>query len=367
MQLPDNKIMKIYDFGLTWSGTIKERFVALVQDVCKRNKLSFLWISKENVKSVARDLDQKKLAIKVLLDTEATYNKKGDIYTHICYDVKDSGGVVINDPDRAKAAIDKSVTHYELINAGIMNPYTVVVRNWEPATFRLPDEEKKRLGVPFVIKPALGYGQLGVIRDARGTIREIARARNFDRGDNFLLQEKIVPAELENKRAWFRVFNVFDTIIPCWWDDQANRYEHIGYEEFNRHSFFPLAKIVSKIAEITRMAWFSSEIAIDNKTGQKRFLVIDYVNDQCDMTSQLETPSGVPDQVAQFTANGIVDAAYRLINQERLSKRYSIFLKDAMIEIKGLGSSQELLKQAGPKDHYFYNNWRNKILKIFKT
>lgn len=359
--------MKNYDFGVTWSGTIKERFVTLLQTACKEKKLSFLWISEDNVKSIARDLDQKKLAIRVLLDTEATYNKKGDIYTHICYGVKDAGGVVINDPDRAQAAIDKSVMHYELISAGIMAPYTVVVRNWEPATFRLPDEEKKKLGIPFVIKPALGYGQLGVIRDSRGTIREIAQARKFDRGDNFLLQEKIIPIRLEGRRAWFRGFNVFNAIIPCWWDDQANRYEHVGYEEFNQCSLFPIAKIISKISAITRMAWFSSEIAVDQRHDKKRFLVIDYVNDQCDMTSQSETPSGVPDLVAQFTANNIIEAAYGFINNKKISKRYSIFLKDATIEIRGLGTSPELLRQAGPKAHYFYNNWRNKILRIFES
>ena len=70
--------MKRYDFGLTWSGNIKEKFVELLQSACEQRKLSFLWISKDNARSVARDLDQKKLAIKVLLDTEATYNKKGD-------------------------------------------------------------------------------------------------------------------------------------------------------------------------------------------------------------------------------------------------------------------------------------------------
>jgi len=358
--------MKRYDFALAWSGNIREKFVALLQAACKKRKFSFLWISQDNLKSVVRDLDQKKLIIKVLLDTEATYNKKGDIYTRICYNVKDSGNVVINDPDRAQTAIDKSRMHYELINAGIMTPYTVVVRNWEPNTFRLPDDEKRKLGIPFVIKPALGYGQLGVIRDARGTIREIAQARKFDRGDNFLLQKKIVPISIEGKRAWFRVFNVFDTIIPCWWDDQANRYKHVDYEEFNKHSFFPLVKIVSKIASITRMAWFSSEIAIDQKQERKRFLVIDYVNDQCDMTSQSETPSGVPDAVTQFTADNIVDAAYRFINNKKISKRYSIFLKDATIEIRGLGSSPELLKQDGPKANFFHNNWRNKILKMLR-
>jgi len=358
--------MRKYDFGITWSGNIRERFIVLLQAACKEQKLSFLWISKDNVRKVVQDLDNKKIAVKVLLDTEATYNKKGDIYARVCYDVKDSKGIVINDPDRAKAAIDKSSTHYELINAGIVAPYTIVVRNWEPNSFRLPDEDKKKLGVPFVIKPALGYGQLGVIRDARGTIREIARARHYDRGDNFLLQERITPIDIAQKRAWFRVFNVFDTIIPCWWDDQRNRYEHIGYDEFNKHSLFPLTKITAKIASITRMAWFSTEIAIDKKKGERRFVVIDYVNDQCDMTSQTETPSGVPDQVARYTADRIVAFAKRSINHEKLSRRYTIFLKDANIEIRGLGNSQDVVKPVKAKKHYFYNNWRNKIMKILK-
>ncbi|MFH1504367.1 MAG: hypothetical protein ABIH08_03135 [Candidatus Omnitrophota bacterium] len=357
--------MKKYDFGVTWSGNIKERFIILLRSACQDKKLTFLWISKDNVAKVAQDLEQKKTSIKVLLDTEATYNKKGDIYAKICYAVKDSEGVVINDPDRTKSAIDKSATHYELTGAGITAPYTIVVRNWEPNSFCLSEEDKKKIGVPFVIKPALGYGQLGVIRDARGTIREIAKARNYDKGDNFLLQEKINPIEIAGKRAWFRVFNIFDTIIPCWWDDQRNIYEHIGYEEFNKQSLFPLTKIVSTIAGITRMAWFSTEIAIDNKKDQRRFIVIDYVNDQCDMTSQVETPSGVPDLVARYTAKCIISAAERLINYGKLSKKYSIFLKDANIEIRGLGSSQDVLKPVQTQKRSSYNNWRNKILKIF--
>ncbi|MBU1925900.1 MAG: hypothetical protein KKB82_08290 [Candidatus Omnitrophica bacterium] len=338
--------MKSYDFALNWSGTLEEDFVKFLKGACAAKKLSFLWISAENVKSIIRKLELQKLKIKTLLDTEASYNKPGDPYARICYAVKDAGGVVVNDPDRAKMAIDKSVIHYELVNAGITVPYTVVVRNWEPNNFRLTEAERQQLGVPFVIKPALGYGQQGVLRDARGTVREIANARKFDRGDNFLLQEKIVPLNLDGRRAWFRVFNAFDTIIPCWWDDQQNRYEHVEYEEFNNLRLYGLAKMVSKIAAITKIVWFSTEIAIDNKTAARRFLAIDYVNDQCDMSTLSETSSGVPDTVVQHTANSIVGAAYRIMNNETLSRRYAIFLKDATIEIRGLGVSPDLLKQA---------------------
>lgn len=358
--------MKRYDFGLNWSGTLKEKFVGLLQAACRKKKLSFLWISEDNVKKVIRELEQNILRLRVLLDTEATYNKKGDPYARICYAVKDLGGAVINDPDRAKAAIDKSIMHYELMNSGIPTPYTVIVRNWEPTVYRLPDEEKKKLGIPFIIKPALGYGQLGVIKDARGSIREIAQARNFDKGDNFLLQEKIVPVQLGDKRAWFRVFNVFNTIIPCFWDDKQNHYEHVLYEEFNTFGLYPLAKIVARIAALTRMAWFSTEVAIDNKLKQKRFLAIDYVNDQCDMGTFSETPSGVPDNVVEYTANCIVDAAHRYIRQQKFSRQYTILLKDAKIKVGGLAVASGFLKPTLPEKNDLHNKFRYKILRMFR-
>ena len=359
--------MKKYDFALNWSGTIDEYFVRRLQEACKEKKFSFLWISEDNVKEVMRELKNESLKIKVLLDTEATYNKKDDLYARICYAVKDSGGAVINDPDRTKAAIDKSVLHYELVGANILVPYTVIVRNWHPNTYRLSDQEREKLGVPFVIKPALGYGQLGVIRDARGSIREIARARNYDRGDNFLLQEKINPIELGGKRAWFRVFNLFNTIIPCWWDDDLNRYKHLLYEDFNQYGFYPLVKIVSKIASLTRMAWFSTEIAIDSKDNQQRFLAIDYLNDQCAMDAQSEIPSGVPDDIVKHTANCMVDVAYRYIYQEKFNKKYIVWLEDASIEIGGLGVAPELLKPSLTQKIKQQNKLPYKILKIFKN
>ncbi|MBN3041039.1 MAG: hypothetical protein JW867_07910 [Candidatus Omnitrophica bacterium] len=358
--------MKRFDFALNWSGNIKESFVKFLEKACKKRKLSFLWINDDNVRSVLRNLQTAKLTTHVLLDTEATYNKKSDVYAKVCYAVKDCSGAVINDPDRAKVAIDKAITHYELLNLGILTPFTVVVRNWEPKTFVLSQEERQRLGVPFIIKPALGYGQLGVIRDAKGSVEEIAQARSYDKGDNFLFQEKIMPLTLGGKRAWFRVFNLFNTIIPCWWDDQENNYEHVNYEEFNTFGFFPLVKYVAKIANLTKMAWFSTEIAIDMKNQKKRFLAIDYVNDQCSMDTKTDTPSGVPDNVVKFTADRMADVAFRYIHGQRLSKKYIIWLKDATIEIRGLGPAPDLLKSSSSPKLNSKNKFSHRILDILR-
>ncbi|MFH1715372.1 MAG: hypothetical protein ABH857_04170 [Elusimicrobiota bacterium] len=344
--------MRTYDFALGWESAVKEDFIEFLIAECKIKELSFLWVSEQNIREVIGDLERNKLRIKVLLDTAATYNKPKDVYARLSYAVKDAGGAVINDPDRARIAIDKSAMHYELLNVGIEVPYTVIVRNWEPNNFKLTSEERNKLGVPFIIKPALGYGQLGVIRNAKGSINEIAAARNFDRGDNFLLQEKILPVTLENKKAWFRIIHVFDTIIPCWWDDQTSEYVHVGYEEFNNNRLFQLVKIVAKIASMTKMVWFSTEIAIDKKNDKLRFVTIDYVNDQCDMTTKREVPNGIPDNIVEHTANTIVDVANKCINREKISRKYTILLKDAVVEIKGLGNTQSIMDEMLHHQHF---------------
>lgn len=336
--------MEEFDFGISWSTKTEEYFVNILKKECERRKLSFFWIREENVNEVIKRLEKKELKIKFLLDTEATYNKEKDRYARLCYATKDVGGVVINDPDRARVAVDKSVMHYELINAGINTPYSVIVRNWQPNSFRLTGQEKQNLGLPFVIKPACGYARQGVIDEAYGSIREIAQARSFDRGENFLLQEKIEPIELGGRRAWFRVFHVFDTIIPCWWDDLKYVYEHLTQEEFKKYNLSSLAKIVSRIAGITQMQWFSTEIAIDSKFCEPRFIAIDYVNDQCDMTAQCESEDGVPDSIVKYTASRIVEAASQIINSQEINKGYTIWLKDVnSLQVRGLGSVPEPL------------------------
>lgn len=89
----------------------KEHFVNALKTVSLRKSLSFFWVCDDNVRDVIKRLEAGELKIEFLLDTEATYNKNKDLYARVCYAVKDAGGVIVNDPDRAKVAVDKSVMH----------------------------------------------------------------------------------------------------------------------------------------------------------------------------------------------------------------------------------------------------------------
>jgi hypothetical protein len=321
--------MKKYDIAINWNSLDDCYFADIVKSLCKEQKLTFLWVHDGNARGILRNLYSQKTHIGVLIDTDATYNDPEDIYSRICYAVKDSGGIVVNDPDNTQAAINKALMYYKLVSLGISTPYTVVVRKWQPRRVALTAKQKSRLGIPFIIKPSQGYGQKGIIRQATNTPYFIAKARSFDSNDDFLLQKKIKPIFINKKKCWFRVFRVFNRILPCWWDDSTNRYEHISKYEFEKYRFDPLAEVTIKIAQSTGMLWFSTEIAVvENKKSKLEYMPIDYVNDQCDMTPVSQTPSGIPEPIVRLTAKTLVENASGLLRKKRINtENYKIHLK----------------------------------------
>jgi hypothetical protein len=158
------------------------------------------------------------------------------------------------------------------------------------------------LGVPFVIKPAnTTGGSLGVIADAAGPADVLAARRTYP-NDKYLLQEKVVPEVRAGRRSWFRGFYVLGEVHLTWWDDLTHIYTELSYDEAARSGLIPVYGIVRDIARISRLRFFSTEVARDVRG---RLLVVDYVNEICDMRLRSEHPDGVPDAVVGRIAGRI--------------------------------------------------------------
>jgi len=325
--------MKRYDFALAWDSGAKEQFVKWVKFESSLRGLKFLLITGSNISSVISDLERGRLKINFLLDNEADYNDPNNLFARLCYAVKDIGGYVVCDPDDARQAANKAVAHYDLVKANIPVPYTVVIRNWEPDDFTISKEEIKMLKVPFIIKPSSGFGQKGVVKNATGDITEIAQARHYNRGDNFLLQEKIEPTFLDGKQAWFRVYFLFGEIIPCWWNTETGHYAHVTLREMYNHRLLSLARITSEIARVTNMEFFTSEIAVKGTGKDRKFVVIDYVNDQPELCVRSEKVGEGPiSGVVKHIAERVIETAWRRKNGTSASINRSIWLAKAKTE-----------------------------------
>jgi hypothetical protein len=67
-----------------------------------------------------------------------------------------------------------------------------------------------------------------------------------------------------------------------------------------------------KIADTTRMNFYSTELAVSGKGRKRRFVSIDYVNDPPDMTLQSFSHCGVPDRLVRHIAERLVETAWRV-------------------------------------------------------
>lgn len=301
---------RIYDLVMTHKLDADDLFIHRIQQHCAETGLNFFLVEPLWVEAFHRALERGEVWPRVLLNLHSEHHQPSDPFHRLVRLAASRNTCVIDPPDRALAAFDKARLHGRLIAGGIHVPHSIIVRANEVKTFQLTAADREVLGTPFVIKPALGYGQRGVILDATSEADLVRSVAAWAEGD-YLLQRFVRTRLLPDGPAYFRVFYAFGTVWCCWWNCQTHQYRMIAPREASDYSLKPLEEIVRQIAALTGMNLFSSEIA---QVESGEFVVIDYLNDQCHMLSQSADPrKGVPDTVITGLARRLVDAVLQIL------------------------------------------------------
>ncbi len=303
--------MEIFDLGIAFVWEYDTDFVNLIEEKLQDSGLTTYIIRGHNVAETTSKVRDKKLFFRFYLDrasdAESSYEELARILTR-------RKSVIINPYKKVQHAIDKASMHLEFISVGLNVPYSIIIppRN-EFEEVKLTVEDLSILGRPFIIKPCnTTGGGVGVVTGAE-SLREVLEERHRNLNDKYLIQQKIYPTILDEKRAWFRCFWAFGKPISVWWDDQTHIYDELGEEEIY---YFDLKKLFHKtrtIAKLTELDFFSTEIVLND---QDVFVVIDYVNDQCDMRLKSKHPDGVPDNVVNQIINNMKNYIVRIKRQE---------------------------------------------------
>ena len=307
---------RIVDLCVADGGREEEPFTAILRRQCDVRKLRCVICNDANIQRILRDTETGRLRMGMCLDMFGHPENTGTPYTRLTYAAKDVGTFVINDPENAARAENKATVHYEFLRADIPVPYTVIARNWQPSGFRLSSSEKRRLGSPFFVKPARGYGKQGVVRIERGSVKEIARARRFDPGDDFLLQKSISPVWIGHRMGWFRALFLAGEVVLCWWDTVTQHYEPVTVRQYSELGLARVADMAFRIAGVLGMDFFSTEIAMVKASRGYRFVSVDYANHPIDLPMQTFSHSGVPDAIVEHVAGRIADLALDLSRGE---------------------------------------------------
>ncbi|MGZ5497852.1 MAG: hypothetical protein ACXWHI_03950 [Candidatus Aminicenantales bacterium] len=292
-----------YDLAITHDWEYDRDFVRLVAGSARSRGLDTVLIAPADARRFLEDFRSGALDFRVLLDRASGSSPE---FVELQALALQGERDVIDGLDKIRWASDKATMHLEFLSAGINTPHTVILPAYAAQPdIRLTALELAPLGVPFVIKPAnTTGGSLGVVADAAG-LADILAARRSYPADKYLLQEKVIPEVRNERRFWLRGFYVLGEVYLTWWDDRSHLYAEIGYDEAARHGLIPIYGIVRTIARVSRLRFFSTEVAMDVRG---RFVVVDYVNEICDMRLRSVHADGVPDAIVARIADRI--AAY---------------------------------------------------------
>lgn len=279
-----------YHLAVAWDWEYDRQFIATLESQIHGQRLRFYSVSHHNTHETLRRLTRAEITFGAFLDRAPETDEQ---FAPLSRAVRKLPILFINPPDTVHHAIDKATMHLEFLTKGINVPFTIIISPFnKKREIELTLSDLARLGRPFIIKPAnTTGGGIGVILGAE-TLKDVIESRQHHKNDKYLLQEKIRPLILDEQKAWFRVFYVFGEILPSWWDDDTHVYKLITKGEVMAYGLRPLITMTRKIWEVCQLDFFSTEIAM---TQDKNFVVVDYVNDICDMRLQSLHGDGVPD------------------------------------------------------------------------
>jgi len=287
---------KTYDIVLSSQLSNYDFFAHRMRELCGQMDLTFFLADDVWAHEFLDKLKTREIAVRALLDLTANQTDSADVYTRLACEVKEQGGVVIDDPELTAFSANKAKLHKLLVQHEVPAPETVIVAGSEVERFRITKEIRKRVGVPFVVKPAQGDSGAGVIVDATSEYDlKMSQAQAPD-SDAFLIQQQLKMQPLGEHMGWFRLYHICREVIPCWWNPETHEYEMVSPAQVKRYNLQPLRRITRKVARVSGMKKFSSEICL-HEDG--RFYAVDYVNAVPDLNPRSLHANGVPDETVR--------------------------------------------------------------------
>ena len=304
---------QFYDVVLSSPFSNYHFFAHRMRELCGQMNLSFFVVDDVWVKEFTQKVESEEIGVRVLFDLTANQTIENDPYLKLAREVKRRRGHVIDDPDMTATTAHKGFFHQKLLERNIPVPETVVVNRSEVKTFKITAELRARVGTPFVVKPAWGDSGVGVILDGVSEDALLASAEQTPNSDAFLIQKRLNPRPLGNHMGWFRLFYICGEVIPCWWDPSSHQYHLVTPAQQKQYALTPLKRIMKRIAQISKMKKFTSEICLSDADG--KFYVVDYINADPDMNPQSFYPNGVPDEVVRHVVWLLFYEAMHLIKK----------------------------------------------------
>jgi len=294
-KLKERIFVESFDLAIAYTWEYDKELVLLIEKVFHSLGLKTFLISDFNLDEVCERVEDNSIHFKALLDRASDEDAK-----YLCMPkiLSRKGTYIINPIKKTLIATDKAKVYRKLKKLKIRTPYSYIIPSYnENSDFLVEPSIITKLGIPFVVKPATFSGGGQAVFMNANDINDISSARQDIPQDKFLLQKMIYPPLNGRRRLWFRCYWFFGNAFPVWWDDQTHIYNNISKVDYKKFRIYKLVSVTRKLAQISSLDYFSTEATIDEKNN---FILIDYINDQCDFRLKSNHADGVPDRIVKF-------------------------------------------------------------------
>ena len=299
--------MNSFDLAIAYDWEFDVEFVSAIEKMMHQFGISTYVITYKNISEVTENVKARRLSFRCLLDRASDVD---DNFIELNRTLTKRRAYVFNPHKLVEHAIDKANMHLEFITSGLNVPYSIIIPPHSQAKeIFISIDDLELLGRPFIIKPCnITGGGMGVVKGAE-SLKEVLQERQMHINDKYLIQEKVYPKMLDGKRAWFRCYWAFGKAVCVWWDDETHIYNQLMETEIEEFGLRKLFLITKTIQRLTQLDFFSTEIAL---TEKNKFVVIDYVNDQCDMRLKSKHVDGVPDEIVGLITSYLIKAVTKV-------------------------------------------------------
>jgi hypothetical protein len=275
--------------------------------------LSVLPVNMSNVDRAMADIQRGWLRPFVYLDLASTTVPR---FNDLLVTAARHGVYVIDHPDGLTDWTFKANSHQRLALAGLPVPPSVILPKSSPDRELTPDE-RAQIGERCVLKPSAGFGNKGVVVGVEPSAANISKARDFDRNDDWLVQRMISWTRLGDRPAYLRGYHLLGHRTLMWWcrQDDTDCYDLLPWDDLWTYNLLPAVDLIDRVAAASGLDFFSSEIAITSADPHdpNRFVLIDYINDQCDMDPEARAgTSAIPQPWIKWVCARLAEFTWRL-------------------------------------------------------
>jgi hypothetical protein len=289
--------METFDLGIAWDNEADNEFVNGLNDCALREGVKPYLIHVYNFFSSLKDITDGKLSFRYFFDRSSddssTFGGLADF-------LKKKDIDFINHPDNVNNSIDKTKIHSMFVSYGLPVPKTVFLKSQEEK--QVLEAKIKHVSIPCLLKSAFGSCGNGQVLTIN-SIDDVLKLKEEETIKSYFVQEQVLPINLENKPAWFKVLYCFGEIIPLHWHPLTKEYDTLTLRQIYRlglHEIWPIAK---KIKQACKLDFFSTDIVLKDKG---KFLVVDYVNDRPDMRKKSKFKDALPDEIVDKIIGNII-------------------------------------------------------------